>query len=176
MGTGVQHLSGSGMFIRSDGLIVTNAHVVGDSSEAKIVLQHGQDLLGQVIYRNPNLDVALVRVDQGTYPTVVLGDSDRLRPGEWAIAIGSPMGLSNTVTVGIISAINRQGKDLQLVERPGPFIQTDAAINPGSSGGPLLNAAGEVIGINTAVLEGTQGLGFAVPINAVRPILESGSL
>ncbi len=164
------------MFVRSDGLIVTNAHVVGNNPQAQIILQQGRPLMGQVVYRNPSLDVALVRVAEGDYPAVTLGDSNRLRPGEWAIAIGSPMGLSNTVTVGIISAINRQGKELQLTDRPGPFIQTDAAINPGSSGGPLLNASGEVIGINTAVLEGTQGLGFAVPINAIRPILDSNSL
>lgn len=166
-------VSGSGMFVDSDGLVLTNAHVVGASPQAQVVLQPGRQLTGQVIYRDPSLDVALVQVSGGSYPTVALGDSDRLRPGEWAIAIGSPMGLSNTVTVGIISAINRQGRELQLADRPGPFIQTDAAINPGSSGGPLLNASGEVIGINTAVLQGAQGLGFAVPINAIRPVLSA---
>lgn len=178
-------LSGSGMFIRADGLILTNAHVVGDSLQAQIVLQQGQQVKGQVIHRDFSLDVALVQVmgDQGNspgqqaqYPIVALGDSNTIRPGEWAIAIGSPMGLSNTVTVGIISAINRPGTALQLSGRAGLFIQTDAAINPGSSGGPLLNTAGEVIGINTAVLEGTQGLGFAVPINAVQSALNTAAL
>ncbi|MEO0407586.1 MAG: trypsin-like peptidase domain-containing protein, partial [Cyanobacteria bacterium P01_A01_bin.135] len=165
-------LAGSGMIVSSKGLMVTNAHVVGDSPQA-LVQRQGQQLLGQVVYRDPDLDIALVKLEGGSYPTVRLGNSDAVRPGEWAIAIGSPMGLSNTVTAGIISAINRQGSELQLAGRSGPFIQTDAAINPGSSGGPLLNDRGEVIGINTAVLEGTQGLSFAVPISAVQPLLEA---
>ena len=105
-------------------------------------------------------------------PTVTLGDSKALQPGEWAIAIGNPLGLDNTVTVGIISATGRSGSDIGISDRRVRFIQTDAAINPGNSGGPLLNAAGQVIGVNTAIIQGAQGLGFSIPIDSAQMIAQ----
>ena len=110
-------------------------------------------------------DVAVVKIEANNLPTVKIGDSEQLQPGEWAIAIGNPLGLDNTVTVGIISATGRSSIKSEYLISESSFIQTDAAINPGNSGGPLLNHAGEVIGMNTAIISGAQGLGFAIPIN-----------
>ncbi len=113
-----------------------------------------------------------MKIDAQDLPTVTLGNAEQLNPGEWAIAIGNPLGFDNTVTVGIISAIDRSSSQVGVPDKRVRFIQTDAAINPGNSGGPLLNAKGEVIGINTAIIKNAQGLGFAIPINTVRDIAE----
>jgi S1-C subfamily serine protease len=115
-------------------------------------------------------DVAVIKIEADNLPTVALSDSDRLQPGEWAIAIGNPLGLDSTVTAGIISATGRSSSEVGVPDKRVDFIQTDAAINPGNSGGPLLNLSGEVIGVNTAIIQGAQGLGFAIPINTVQRI------
>jgi S1-C subfamily serine protease len=115
-------------------------------------------------------DVAVVKIQATNLPTVAIGNSDQVKPGEWAIAIGNPLGLDNTVTVGIISATNRSSSDVGALDKSINFIQTDAAINPGNSGGPLLNQQGQVIGINTAIIGRAQGLGFAIPINTAQQI------
>ena len=125
---------------------------------------------GKVLGEDKVTDVAVVKVEATKLPTVSLGNSDLLQPGEWAIAIGNPLGLDNTVTAGIISATGRSSADIGVGDRRVGFIQTDAAINPGNSGGPLLNEKGEVVGMNTAIISGAQGLGFAVPINTAKRI------
>ena len=135
-----------------------------------MVLKDGRRLQGKVLGTDSLTDVAVVRIDAGSLPTVKIGDSNNLQPGEWAIAIGNPLGLDNSVTVGIISATGRSSNDVGVPDKRVGFIQTDAAINPGNSGGPLLNQNGEVIGINTAIIDGAQGLGFAIPINNAQQI------
>lgn len=127
---------------------------------------------GRVLGRDDERDVAVVQVAERNLPAIDLGNSDELRPGEWAIAIGNPLGLDNTVTVGIISATSRSGGAIGAPNRRVNFIQTDAAINPGNSGGPLLNQRGQVIGMNTAIIGGAQGLGFAIPINQATQIAD----
>ena len=117
-------------------------------------------------------DVAVIKIEAESLPAVTFADSDSLQPGEWAIAIGNPLGLDNTVTTGIVSATGRTSAQVGVADKRVSFIQTDAAINPGNSGGPLLNAKGEVIGINTAIIQNAQGLGFAIPVNAARDISE----
>jgi S1-C subfamily serine protease len=119
---------------------------------------------------DPLTDVAVIKIQANNLPTVSLGDSERLKPGEWAIAIGNPLGLDNTVTTGIISGTGRSSSQVGVPDKRVNFIQTDAAINPGNSGGPLLNASGQVIGMNTAIIQGAQGLGFAIPINTAQRI------
>ena len=119
---------------------------------------------------DPVTDIAVVKIQADNLPTVKLGNSNQLQPGEWAIAIGNPLGLNNTVTHGIISAIGRSSSQVGMPNERVDYIQTDAPINPGNSGGPLLNAAGQVIGINTAIIQNTQGLGFAIPINTAKKI------
>jgi len=157
---------GSGFIIDSRGYILTNYHVVGGAQQIKVRLADGRELPGQVVGRNARYDIALVKVAaQGLRPAV-LGDSNRIRVGQWAIAIGSPFGLEQTVTVGVISATGRQ-----LREGRGSFIQTDASINPGNSGGPLLDIDGRVIGINNMIISSGQGLGFAIPINLARQVI-----
>lgn len=152
---------GSGVIIRREGVILTNAHVVGDFRSVTVTLADGREFDGEVIGRDVTTDIAVIRIGANNLPVAPLGDSDRLEVGQAAIAIGNPLGLERTVTAGIISALNRDPFELEL----GGFIQTDAAINPGNSGGPLLDSSGRVIGINTAVLRGATGLGFAIPIN-----------
>lgn len=173
--------SGTGVLIRRDGVLITNAHVVGSARQVEVALADGRRLAGEVLGRDPTVDIAVVRVRAGgDLPVAPLGDSDRLDPGQAAIAIGNPLGLERTVTSGVISAVNRSPRGFELEG----LIQTDAAINPGNSGGPLLDSGGRVIGINTAVLRDPEGygvapgLGFAVPINlasdVVRQVLETG--
>ena len=160
---------GSGFITRSDGVVLTNAHVVEGASEVHVTLPDGRSFTGKVLGADPLTDVAVVKVVASRLPVAPLGDSAKLRPGEWAIAIGNPLGLDNTVTAGIISAIQRTNAvgEGQRV----PYIQTDAAVNPGNSGGPLINDHGEVIGINTAIRQAPgAGLSFAVPINTARQI------
>ncbi|MEB3358234.1 MAG: trypsin-like peptidase domain-containing protein [Synechococcales bacterium] len=163
---------GTGIIIDAAGLILTNAHVVGATDQMQVTLHDGRSLPGQVLSQDASLDLALVRVEAADLSPATLGDSDSVRPGELAIAIGNPLGLSHTVTVGIISATGRNSADVRAPNRQTDFLQTDAAINPGNSGGPLLNQQGEVIGINAAMITGTQGLGFAIPINTARQWVE----
>ncbi len=168
----VERGTGSGFILDANGTILTNAHVVEGADTVTVTLKDGRELHGEVMGEDPLTDVAVVKVDANNLPTVALGNSDQLRPGEWAIAIGNPLGLDNTVTAGIISATGRTSSQIRVPDQRVQFIQTDAAINPGNSGGPLLNEQGEVIGINTAIIGNAQGLGFAIPINQARSIAE----
>jgi S1-C subfamily serine protease len=163
---------GSGFVYQADGLVLTNAHVVERTSKVTVGLQDGRRIPGTVVGMDKLTDLAVVRLDgKGPWPTAPLGNSDTLEVGEWAIAVGNPFGLDNTVTMGIISNLNRNAAKLGITDKRLDLIQTDAAINPGNSGGPLLNAEGEVIGINTLVRTGPgAGLGFAIPINRAREI------
>ena len=170
--TRVEQGTGSGFIIDPEGVILTNAHVIEGADRVVVTLKDGRELPGEVLGEDPLTDVAVIRVEATNLPTVALGDSDRLRPGEWAIAIGNPLGLDNTVTAGIISATGRSSAQIRVPDKRVSFIQTDAAINPGNSGGPLLNQRGQVIGMNTAIIGGAQGLGFAIPINTAQRIAE----
>jgi Do/DeqQ family serine protease len=168
-----QQGSGSGFILTADGKIITNAHVIDGADQVQVTLRDGREFEGQVIGTDMLTDVAVVQIDATDLPTVSLGDSNLLRPGEWVIAIGNPLGLDNTVTAGIVSATGRSSGEVRVgADRRVEFIQTDAAINPGNSGGPLLNANGEVVGVNTAIIRGAQGLGFSIPINRVREIAD----
>jgi S1-C subfamily serine protease len=162
--------TGSGFILSADGKIVTNAHVVDGVKLVKVTLKNGRVLEGKVVGIDRVTDVAVLQVNAQNLPTVTLGDSARVVQGEWAIAIGNPLGLDNTVTVGIISATGRSSSQVGIPDKRVSFIQTDAAINPGNSGGPLLNSRGEVIGINTAIRAHAQGLGFAIPIQTANRI------
>ena len=155
--------SGSGAVIRRDGMILTNAHVVGPAKTVQVGLADGRKIGGTVLGRDIGLDVAVVRIPINDLPAAPLGNSDQLQVGQMAIAVGNPLGLERTVTTGVISAVNRPGRELG----GETFIQTDAAISPGNSGGPLVDSRGNVVGINSAELlgQGVQGLGFAIPIN-----------
>ncbi|MGB5896740.1 MAG: HhoA/HhoB/HtrA family serine endopeptidase [Geitlerinemataceae cyanobacterium] len=165
--------TGSGFILSEDGIILTNAHVVEGADEVDVRLKDGRVLKGQVIGSDSLTDVAVVRVDAVGLPTAPLGRSVSLVPGQWAIAIGNPLGLDNTVTMGIISAIDRSSAQVGIGDQQRVrFIQTDAAINPGNSGGPLLNDRGEVIGVNTAIRANAQGLGFAIPIETAQRIAD----
>lgn len=144
--------------------------MVDGANRVRVTLKDGRTFEGQVLGQDRLTDVAVVKVNANNLPVVRLGNSDHLRPGEWAIAIGNPLGLDNTVTAGIISATGRSSGDIGVPDKRVGFIQTDAAINPGNSGGPLLNQRGEVIGMNTAIIGGAQGLGFAIPINTAQRI------
>ena len=168
----VERGQGSGFIVDSSGLIITNAHVVEKSDKVTVGLQDGRRALGTVVGLDPLTDLAVVRLSgSGPWPMAPLGNSDSLQVGDWAIAVGNPFGLDNTVTLGIISNLNRNASKLGITDKRLDLIQTDAAINPGNSGGPLLNADGEVIGINTLVRTGPgAGLGFAIPINRARAI------
>ncbi|MEM9509490.1 MAG: HhoA/HhoB/HtrA family serine endopeptidase [Cyanobacteria bacterium P01_E01_bin.35] len=163
---------GSGFVVSSDGLILTNAHVVEGSDKVKVTLKDGRTYEGEVMGTDSLTDVAVIKIEATELPTVAFADSEQLQPGEWAIAIGNPLGLDNTVTTGIVSATGRTSAQVGVADKRVRFIQTDAAINPGNSGGPLLNAKGEVIGINTAIIQNAQGLGFAIPVNSARDIAE----
>jgi S1-C subfamily serine protease len=166
--------SGSGVIVREDGLILTNAHVVGNARVVTIGLADGRRLEGQVLGLDRVMDIAVVRVAARGLPAAPMGDSDLLEVGQRAIAIGNPLGLERTVTTGIISAVNVHLEGTQLEG----MVQTDAAINPGNSGGPLVDSQGRLIGINTAIRRGAVGLGFAVPIamasHAMQQIVEHG--
>ena len=168
----IQRGMGSGFVVSSDGLILTNAHVVEGSDGVKVTLKDGRTYDGKVMGTDSLTDVAVIKIEAEELPAVTFADSDELQPGEWAIAIGNPLGLDNTVTTGIVSATGRTSAQVGVADKRVSFIQTDAAINPGNSGGPLLNAKGEVIGINTAIIQNAQGLGFAIPVNSARDIAE----
>lgn len=169
--------SGSGVLISENGTILTNAHVVGNANQVEIGLADGRTLTGRVLGRDRSVDIAVVQIPGSGFPSAPIGDSDRLQVGQLAVAIGNPLGLERTVTTGVVSAVNRDPRGVPIA---GGLIQTDAAINPGNSGGPLVDSSGRVIGINTAILAGATGLGFAVPINlandVVRQILTTGSV
>ena len=164
---------GSGVILQSDGLVLTNAHVVDQIDRVTVGLENGRRYEGRVVGLDKLTDLAVVRlVGAGPWPVAPLGNSDALQVGDWAIAVGNPFGLDNTVTLGIISSLNRNASKLGITDKRLDLIQTDAAINPGNSGGPLLNADGEVVGINTLVRSGPgAGLGFAIPINRARSIV-----
>ena len=166
----VERGTGSGFIINKNGDIITNAHVVSGADKVTVILKDGRQIEGKVIGSDDLTDIAVVQVKpDNNLPTVSIGSSANLQPGDWAIAIGNPLGLDNTVTAGIISAIGRNSGQIGVDKRVS-FIQTDAAINPGNSGGPLLNQNGEVIGVNTAIIQGAQGLGFAIPIETAQRI------
>ncbi|XGV95075.1 MAG: HhoA/HhoB/HtrA family serine endopeptidase [Leptolyngbya sp. BL-A-14] len=160
----VQRGTGSGFITTADGRVLTNAHVVQGADSVTVVLKDGRRFKGTVVGADSTTDVAVVKINAQNLPTVKLGNSDNLLPGQAAIAIGNPLGLSFTVTQGIISATGRSSAEVGVPAERVDFIQTDAAINPGNSGGPLINAEGEVIGINSAIIQGAAGLGFAIPI------------
>ncbi len=161
---------GSGLIIDKSGLILTNNHVVKDADEITVKFANKQEAKGKVVGTDPKTDLAVIRVStKEELPVVALGNSDTLHVGEWAIAIGNPFGLDHTLTVGVISATGRSEVGIAAYEN---FIQTDASINPGNSGGPLLNIRGEVIGINTAIVASGQGIGFAIPVNMARKVMD----
>jgi Do/DeqQ family serine protease len=160
---------GSGVVIDKSGLILTNNHVIKDADEISVKFSDKHEAKGTVVGADAKTDLAVIRVDtKKDLPVAKLGNSDALRVGEWAIAIGNPFGLDHTLTVGVVSATGRSEVGIAAYEN---FIQTDASINPGNSGGPLLNIRGEVIGINTAIVASGQGIGFAIPINMARKII-----
>lgn len=170
---------GSGFIIDKNGIILTNAHVVSGADRVTVTLKDGRKFQGTVLGKDDVTDLAVVKINpQGQkLPVAVLGDSDKVKVGDWAIAVGNPVGLDNTVTLGIISTLNRPSSQVGILDKRIDFLQTDAAINPGNSGGPLLNAWGEVIGINTAIRADATGIGFAIPINKAKeltPILAAG--
>ncbi|MBP0030610.1 HhoA/HhoB/HtrA family serine endopeptidase [Roseofilum sp. Guam] len=168
----LQRGQGSGFIIDSNGIILTNAHVVSGADRVQVTLKDGRSFEGNVLGTDRVTDLAVVEIDdpQGQLPMAPLGDSDRVQVGDWAIAVGNPLGLDNTVTLGIISTLNRPSSEVGIPDKRVDFIQTDAAINPGNSGGPLLNDQGEVIGINTAIRANATGIGFAIPINKAKAI------
>jgi len=161
---------GSGVIIDKRGLVLTNFHVVKGADEILIRLSDKREYRGQILGTDPKTDLAVVKFQPDHDVTVAsLGNSDALRVGEWAIAIGNPFGLDQTVTVGVISATGRSDVGIATYEN---FIQTDASINPGNSGGPLVNLRGEVVGLNTAIVAAGQGIGFAIPINMVKRVVD----
>ena len=163
---------GSGVIFSKEGLVLTNAHVIEKTDQLIVGLSDGRRVIGKIVGQDSLTDLAVIKLqEKGPWPTAPLGDSENLKVGDWAIAVGNPFGLENTVTLGIISNLNRDVAQLGISDKRIDLIQTDAAINPGNSGGPLLNSFGEVIGINTLVRTGPgAGLGFAIPINRARKI------
>ena len=174
---GPQQASGSGVIITPDGYIATNNHVVENSSKVEIVLNDKRTYIAEVVGRDPETDLALLKIEQTDLPFLVFGNSDNIQVGEWVIAVGNPFNLTSTVTAGIVSA---KGRNINLLRQNSEyaienFIQTDAAVNPGNSGGALVNVRGELVGINTAIASETgsySGYSFAVPVNIVRKILD----
>ena len=167
----IEQSQGSG-FIFADGLIMTNSHVVNGSDKVIIGLTNGKKYKGKLIGQDYFTDIAILKIEgKGPWPKAKLGDSSKIRVGDWAIAVGNPFGLENTVTLGIVSNLKRNVTQLGIYDKKLELIQTDAAINPGNSGGPLLNSNGEVIGINTLIRSGPgAGLSFAIPINKAQEI------
>jgi serine protease Do len=164
-----RHGTGSGFIVSQDGYILTNAHVVADADEVTVRLSDRREFRAKVIGADARTDVALIKIDAKDLPTVRVGDPDKLRPGQWVLAIGSPFGLENSVTAGIVSATSRAVGGESYV----PFIQTDVAVNPGNSGGPLFNLQGEVVGINSMIFSrtgGYMGLSFAIPIDVAMSV------
>ena len=164
-----QRSLGSGFIIDKEGYIVTNNHVIAGADEIKVKLNSGKEYDAKIIGRDPSTDIALIKIKaDSSYSVATFGNSDALKVGQWVVAIGNPFGLEHTVTAGIVSAKGR-------VIGSGPyddFIQTDASINPGNSGGPLINMKGRVIGINTAIIAGGNGIGFAIPANMAKGVIK----
>ncbi len=165
-----QRGQGSGFIVDSNGIILTNAHVVKGADKVTVVLRDGREFQGEVRGTDEPSDLAVVKIEGNNLPVAALADSSTVQVGDWAIAVGNPLGLDNTVTLGIVSTLNRSSSQAGIPDKRLDFIQTDAAINPGNSGGPLLNDRGEVIGINTAIRADGQGIGFAIPINKAKEI------
>lgn len=167
--------TGSGVITTTDGYIVTNHHVVNDAQSVEVVLEDGRTYTAQVVGTDPSTDIALLKIDEQNLPIITLGNSDHLRVGEWVLAVGNPFNLTSTVTAGIVSAKARNInilKDRMAIES---FIQTDAAVNPGNSGGALVNARGELVGINTAIASTTgaySGYSFAIPVEIVKKVID----
>ncbi len=162
--------SGSGVIIDQDGHIITNNHVVSDASEVEVRLSDKTKFIAQVIGKDPDTDLAILKITTDRQlPSARFGDSSSVKVGQWALAVGNPFGLDRTVTLGVISGIGRENMNLSRYEN---FLQTDASINPGNSGGPLFNMHGEVIGINTAIINFAQGIGFAIPSNMAKQVME----
>ncbi|MYC26814.1 MAG: Do family serine endopeptidase [Nitrospira sp. SB0662_bin_26] len=162
--------AGSGVVIHEDGYIVTNNHVINNSVEAEVHFSDQSTLVAQIVAQDPDTDLALLKVETDRkLPSATFGDSGTVKVGQWVLAVGNPFGLDRTVTLGVVSGIGRENMNLSRYEN---FIQTDASINPGNSGGPLFNLRGEVIGINTAIINFAQGIGFAIPSNMANRIIE----
>jgi serine protease Do len=162
--------SGSGLIIDSDGHIITNNHVIGDATEVEVRFSDKTKLIAQVVGKDPDTDLALLKVTASQpLPHARFGDSSSVKVGQWVLAVGNPFGLDRTVTLGVVSGTGRENMNLSRYEN---FIQTDASINPGNSGGPLFNLHGEVIGINTAIINFAQGIGFAIPSNMAKQVIE----
>ncbi|HEB60166.1 MAG TPA: Do family serine endopeptidase [Gammaproteobacteria bacterium] len=162
---------GSGVIFSDQGYIITNNHVIAGADEIEVALRDGRSLSARIVGRDPDTDLAVLKIDLDHLPAITLGDSDKLRVGDVVLAIGNPFGVGQTVTSGIVSATGRDMLGLNTFEN---FIQTDAAINPGNSGGALISANGELIGINTAIFSrsgGSQGIGFAIPVNLVKDVM-----
>lgn len=170
------HGKGSGVIVTPDGYIVTNNHVIDGATRIRVTLSSGQWYYAHRVGADPQTDLAVIRIECGSLPTAEFGDSDRVQVGEWSIAVGNPLGLGSTVTVGVISALNRHNLQVEEGRKLDGAIQTDAPINRGNSGGALANINGQIVGINTAILSagpggGSIGLGFAIPANSVRRVV-----
>src|SRR5580692_11707339 len=164
---------GSGVVVSPEGYILTNNHVVDGATDVRVTLSDKREFKARVIGTDPKVDIAVIKIDAGDLPSIVVGDSSKIQIGDYALAVGNPFGVGKTVTMGIVSATGRTHMGIEEYE---DFIQTDAPINPGNSGGALINDRGELIGINTAILthgsEGNQGIGFAVPVNLARTVMD----
>src|SRR5256714_1218382 len=172
----IEHGLGSGVIISPDGYIVTNQHVVDGAVDINVTMSDRRILPAKLVGSDPLTDLSVIKVDAANLPSVPLGDSTRLHPGQMVLAFGNPFGYRFTVTRGIVSALNRPNPSASDRRKPGEFIQTDAAINPGNSGGPLVNARGEVVGINTFLISPSgsfSGMGFAIPTQIVRPTVDA---
>jgi serine protease Do len=165
--------TGSGFIFDPAGKILTNYHVVNGAEAIQVELQDGRALMAEIVGADPLTDLAVIHVQVTGLPALALGDSDEIRVGDWVVAIGNPFGLEHTVSAGIISAKERTGRDVQLGDPDAyySFLQTDASINPGNSGGPLIDLSGRVVGINTAINQTANNIGFAIPVNMVRQLL-----
>jgi serine protease Do len=162
--------SGSGVVIDGEGYIITNNHVIGDATELEVRFSDRSRLIAHVVGKDPDTDLAVLKVTAGhPLPSAKFGDSSTVRVGQWVLAVGNPFGLDRTVTLGVVSGIGRENINLSRYEN---FIQTDASINPGNSGGPLFNLRGEIIGINTAIINFAQGIGFAIPSNMAKQVFQ----